>query len=127
MNTEAEGIDMLGHGYISIQGSTLPNPVDYSIDFDRMERSYTTEAGKEVLYINGSDKARISASFNSTSRLKARLEALYHARSTVTVGVAGTSYIDTYIESFSASLVKDSETTPNTDGLWSVDIGFRQL
>lgn len=118
---------MLGKGYISINGSTVANPVDYSIEFDRNESSYKTEAGKEIVYVRGSDKAVLSTSFASTSFLKARLETLYHTRGTATISVAGVTYTDMYIDSFSASLVSGSERTPNTDGLWNVELKARQL
>jgi hypothetical protein len=36
---------MLGSRYISIAGSTIPNPTKFDYSFDRIEKSYKTEAG----------------------------------------------------------------------------------
>jgi hypothetical protein len=118
---------MLGSRYISIAGSAIPNPTKFDYSFDRIEKSYKTEAGNEYVLIKGGSKLSASLTFQATSTLKATLEALYTSAAAVTVVIKSTTYTNCFISSFSADLVKDSERTANTDGLWEVSIDIRGL
>lgn len=118
---------MLGSKYIAIAGNRIPNPTSFSEAIARDTRSYKDEAGNETLIVRSGWKSSISLEFNATSFLRDRLEALYTAGQTFTMTAGTHTYTRMYIEGFSAELAKNSERTPNTDGLWTVGLELRQL
>ena len=42
---------MLGHGYITIGSTTLPNPVDFSISYENNETENKSEAGTALVSV----------------------------------------------------------------------------
>lgn len=118
---------MLGNNYIRIGGAYVPNPRNNQIDFSRVEHSYRNEAGDEFVISSFNDKARFKLTFNATSYLKNQLETYYHSGEAFTFQQGAKTWSNAYIESFSALLVEGSERTSNTDGLWEVSVGIRQL
>lgn len=117
----------LGHGYIQINSTPIPNPKSTSLGFGRHESRYNTQAGNSYVLIRGTDKLNLGLEFNATSRLKTTLQTYYASATAVTVQVANTSYSNVYISSFEADLVENSELTPGTNGLWEVKLTLEQL
>ena len=118
---------MLGNSYITLAGVTLFNPRGTSEEWERIEDEYTTEAGNEYVLVRSDNKLRLGLRFNCSSRAKNTLLTAYKGAGAVSMTYLGTTYGNCFITSFSAELVQDSERTPNTDGLWEVELTVKTL
>ena len=111
--------------YIKINDEVMPNPTAFSYDNPPDESVFTSESGKRMTQIRRLDRFTFSASFDCSSRLRDKLEALCQAPS-VTVYMDGseTGIPGTLRKSGATSLVEGSERTTGTQGLWTVPVVF---
>lgn len=118
---------MLGK-YIKINGVQFPNPVSgtYAPGLNPEENIYTTEDGHQTSNIIRLDRFSFDAQFNCSGAMRARLEAIAKMDSCI-VEAEGVEHEGRLRLSGSISMVKDSERTPGTQGLWVVPVKFEEF
>lgn len=113
---------MLGK-YISINNEQMPNPESFSGNLNPSENVFESEAGTQMSNVVRLDRPSWSASFNCSSRLKDKLIAFCKIKSVNAVvdgeAMRGRLRLGGY------DIVKDSENTQGTDGLWTVSVEFQ--
>lgn len=114
---------MLGK-YISINGEQMPNPVSgtFSGHLNPKENIFFSEAGTRKSNVVRLDRPSWEATFNCSSTMKDKILG-FCMRPEVVCTVDGNTYTGTLREK-SHKLVKDSENTKGTQGLWVVAVEF---
>ena len=115
---------MLGHNYISINGTPIPNPEQFKTSYANIENVKQNELGEDVGNPQRLLKRTFSFSFNSTSRGRAKIMT-FCALSMVTININGTQY-QGRLRLTGDSLVKNSEMTAGTDGLYTLTVSFME-
>ncbi len=116
---------MLGHGYLYINGVQMPNPTKLEYSYGKVVSSYTTEEGLTYEQIKRTGILGLSLTFQVTSYWKRRIESL--PATAMTIELHEQVYQNMRITSISTSLVEGSEQTPNTDGLWEINLDLEML
>ena len=116
---------MLGKGFLSINGTAIPNPVDFDIDFEAIENVLTSEAGTDLVNVVRLNKRTFSGTWNLSSNWLGQFQSFANSR-LVTLTYLGVDY-SCRARGFSAKLVENSARTHGTDGLWEVSLDFIQI
>lgn len=114
---------MLGK-YITINSTLMPNPEEFEYTYPPDENVFTSEAGTQLTNVKRLDRLTFSASWNCSSRLRDQLLVLCKTPS-VLVSIDGATAVSGRLRlAGGPKLVKDSEYTNRTDGLWVVLVTF---
>ena len=109
----------------TINNVTIPVPIAWDETPEVVENVNTTEAGTDVVDVLRVDKLTVNASFDVSSAWLATFKGWSKATSALTVKIFDAdqnAYVTRYMRmrNFTQSLVKDSDRTSGTIGLWSV-------
>lgn len=114
---------MLGK-YIKINGTLMPNPVEFEYTYPPDENVFTSEAGTQLTNVKRLDRLTFQATWHCSSTFRDRLIRLCQTAS-VTVSIDDSEPVSGRLRlSSGPKLVKDSESTPGTQGLWEVACVF---
>lgn len=109
----------------SINNVTIPVPIAWDETPEVVENVNTTEAGTDVVDVLRVDKLTVTASYDVSSVWLATFKGWSKSTSALTVKIYDAdqnAYVTRYMRmrNFSQSLVKDSDRTKDTIGLWNV-------
>ena len=110
---------------IKINNTPIPVPIEWSENSSVVENSMTTEAGTDVIDVLRVDKLTVTASFDVSSSWLATFKGWANSTSALSVKIYD-SVTNAYAErsmrmrNFINNLVKDSDRTSGTVGLWNV-------
>lgn len=110
---------------IKINNVALPTPSEWNENSEVMENVNTTEAGTDIVDVMRADKLTVNASFDVSSTMLGTLKTWANSTSALKVKIYD-SVSDDYVErdmrirNFIYSLVKYSDKTSGTIGLWTV-------
>ena len=113
---------MLGHGYITIGSTTLPNPVDFSISYENNETENKSEAGTALVSVTRLLRRNISFTCQVTSIWRDQLLTLAGQNST-TLTLLGTTY-NGRLRLTGEQLAQGSELCSLSNGLWTMQLTF---
>lgn len=113
---------MLGHGYIQINGMTIPNPVEFSVEYDNNETQATSEAGTLLVSVTRLKRRNISLKCQVTSIWRDKLLTLA-GQTSATLTLQGEN-ITGRLRVSSDALAGGSEFVANTSGLWTMQLTF---
>lgn len=113
---------MLGRGYVTIGNVTLPNPVDFSISYENNETQGVSEAGTLLVSVTRLLRRNISMTCQVTSFWRDKILDLCGENSTTLVLEGET--INGRLRLNTSNLERHSEYTPNTEGLWTLNVTF---
>lgn len=109
--------------FIKINNEQVPNPESFDETLNPSENIYESEAGTQLANIVRLDRYSFSASWNCSSRFKAKFLAWCKLAS-VDVTINGVTTSGRMRLGGSISLVEDSANVGGTEGLWTVPITF---
>ena len=109
----------------TINNVTIPVPIAWDETPEVVENVNTTEAGTDVVDVLRVDKLTVTASYDVSSAWLATFKGWNKSTSALTVKIYDAdqnAYVTRYMRmrNFSQSLVKDSDRTKDTIGLWNV-------
>ena len=111
--------------YLKINGELMPNPVSFKgITPNPQENVFFSEGGRRMTNIVRLDRPSWAATFQCTSRMKAKLETFCKSQSVTSSFNNEPTMTGTLRMSGSPTLVKNSEFCNNTDGLWEISVIF---
>ena len=118
---------MLGK-FLTLNGTTLPNPVKWNETHETVENSKETEAGTTATIVTRYDKLSVSASFQCSSGFADQLKALSET-DTLTMELKGDTKASRLVmlRNFKKELVQNSERNSNTNGLWEVSLDILEV
>lgn len=110
---------------IKINSTDLPVPSDWNEFAEVVEVANTTEAGTDIVDLMRVDKLTVNATFDVSSTWLATFKGWANDTSKLTVKIydsISNAYITRYmrIRNFNYSLVRYSDKTSGTIGLWTV-------
>lgn len=110
---------------IKINNTDLPVPTDWNEFAEVVEVANTTEAGTDIVDLIRVDKLTVNATFDVSSTWLATFKGWANDTSKLTVKIydsVSSAYITRYmrIRNFNYSLVRYSDKTSGTIGLWTV-------
>lgn len=110
---------------IKINNTDLPVPTDWNEYAEVVEVANTTEAGTDIVDLMRVDKLTVNASFDVSSSWLATFKGWANDTSKLTVKIydsVSSAYVTRYmrIRNFNYSLVRYSDKTSGTIGLWTV-------
>ena len=110
---------------IQINSTDLPVPTDWNEFAEVVEIANTTEAGTDIVDLMRVDKLTVNATFDVSSTWLATIKGWANDTSKLTVKIydsISNAYITRYmrIRNFNYSLVRYSDKTSGTIGLWTV-------
>lgn len=115
---------MLGK-FVKINGTQLPNPVEYSENISKVSNVFQSEAGDDLVVDVRTGKYTGNFTFQVSSLWRDRLIS-YADMKTIQLSIDG-KIRTVRIESIDCSLEKDSEHTKNTQGYWTVTLTATEL
>lgn len=115
---------MLGK-FVKINGTQLPNPVEYSENFSKVSNTFQSEAGDDLVVDVRTGKYTGNFTFQVSSLWRDRLIS-YADMKTIQLSIDG-KIRTVRIESIDCSLEKDSEHAKNTKGYWTVTFTATEL
>jgi hypothetical protein len=110
---------------IKINNTPIPVPIEWSENSVIVENALTTEAGTDVIDVLRVDKLTVTASFDVSSSWLSTFKGWSNSTSALAVKIYD-PVTDAYVErsmrmrNFINNLVKDSDRTSGTVGLWNV-------
>ena len=110
---------------IKINNTEIPVPIEWSENSIVVENALTTEAGTDVIDVLRVDKLTVTASFDVSSAWLSTFKGWANSTSALTVKIYD-PVTDAYAErsmrmrNFIYNLVKDSDNTSGTCGLWNL-------
>lgn len=113
---------MLGKNFLTVNGTPIPNPVDFDISLDEIENTRTSESGVDMVSVVRLDKHTFSGSWNLSSYWKNIFKGFAELPE-VTLTFDGDEYT-CRARGFSAKLVENSARAYQTNGLWEVSLDF---
>lgn len=110
---------------IKINNTDLPVPTDWNEFAEVVEIANTTEAGTDIVDLMRVDKLTVNATFDVSSTWLATFKGWANDTSKLTVKIydsVSSAYVTRYmrIRNFNYSLVRYSDKTSGTVGLWTV-------
>lgn len=110
---------------IKINNTDLPVPTDWNEFAEVVEVTNTTEAGTDIVDLMRVDKLTVNATFDVSSTWLATFKGWANDTSKLTVKIYDSvfsAYVTRYmrIRNFNYSLVRYSDKTSGTIGLWTV-------
>lgn len=110
---------------IKINNTDLPVPTDWNEFAEVVEVANTTEAGTDIVDLMRVDKLTVNATFDVSSTWLATFKGWANDTSKLTVKIydsVSSAYVTRYmrIRNFNYSLVRYSDKTSGTVGLWTV-------
>lgn len=110
---------------IKINNTDLPVPTDWNEFAEVVEVANTTEAGTDIVDLMRVDKLTVNATFDVSSTWLATFKGWANDTSKLTVKIydsVSSAYVTRYmrIRNFNYSLVRYSDKTSGTIGLWTV-------
>lgn len=110
---------------IQINNTDLPVPTDWNEFAEVVEIANTTEAGTDIIDLMRVDKLTVNATFDVSSTWLATFKGWANDTSKLTVKIydsISNAYVSRYmrIRNFNYSLVRYSDKTSGTIGLWTV-------
>lgn len=113
---------MLGRGYITIGTTRLPNPVNFSIDYDNNETQGVSEAGTLLTSVTRLLRRNISFTCQVTSFWRDKIKALA-AEDSTTITLMGET-INGRLRLKGENLAEHSEFVAFSNGLWTMQLTF---
>lgn len=110
---------------IKINNVALPIPSEWNETSEVMENVNTTEAGTDIVDVMRTDKLTVNASFDVSSTMLGTFKGWANSTSALKVKIYD-SVTDAYVErdmrirNFISTLVRYSDKTSGTVGLWTV-------
>lgn len=110
---------------VKINNTPIPVPIEWSENSSVVENAMTTEAGTDVIDVLRVDKLTVTASFDVSSAWLATFKGWANSTSALTVDIYD-PVSNTYkqrsmrIRNFISNLVKDSDNTSGTIGLYNL-------
>lgn len=110
---------------IKVNNTDLPVPTDWNEFAEVVEVANTTEAGTDIVDLMRVDKLTVNATFDVSSTWLATFKGWANDTSKLTVKIydsVSSAYVTRYmrIRNFNYSLVRYSDKTSGTIGLWTV-------
>lgn len=110
---------------IKINNTPIPVPIEWSENSLVVENANTTEAGTDVIDVLRVDKLTVTASFDVSSSWLSTFKGWANSTSALSVKIydpVTEAYVERSmrIRNFINNLVKDSDKTSGTIGLWNV-------
>jgi len=110
---------------IKINNTPIPVPIEWSENSLVVENANTTEAGTDVIDVLRVDKLTVTASFDVSSAWLSTFKGWANSTSALSVKIydpVTEAYVERSmrIRNFINNLVKDSDKTSGTIGLWNV-------
>ena len=115
---------MLGHAYITIGAVALPNPVEFSIEYENNETENKSEAGTALVSVTRLLRRNISFTCQVTSMWRDKILELA-AQDSTTLLLLGTTY-NGRLRLKTEALAKGSELCALSNGLWTMQLTFIQ-
>lgn len=117
---------MLGYDYLKFNGVTLPTAKKNSLKYTNIETVGTSEAGTDLAIVTRLLKPRYSYSFTVTDFWRDKLRQICSlAQGTLTINNDAGHLVRPRLSG--EDLVKDSETTALTEGLYDVVVDFIEV
>lgn len=113
---------MLGKGYITIGSIQLPNPVEFSIDYDNNEVEDVSEAGTLLVSVTRLKRRNISFTCQVTSIWRSQLLTLAGMNSTTLMIMNET--LNGRLRLKGETLAQGSEYVALSNGLWTMQFTF---
>jgi len=110
---------------IKINNVALPVPSEWNETSEVMENVNTTEAGTDIVDVMRTDKLTVNASFDVSSTMLGTFKGWANSTSALKVKIYD-PFTDAYVErdmrirNFISTLVRYSDKTSGTVGLWTV-------
>ena len=109
----------------------IPEPEEWSEESSVVENVNQTEAGTDQISVIRYDKLSVSCSFQCSHRWAGKFKA-YSKKDSISVRMydielAGYKTRTMRIRSFKADPVKNSQRTPNTNGLWEISFHLEEF
>jgi len=110
---------------IKINNVALPVPSEWNETSETMENVNTTEAGTDIVDVMRTDKLTVNASFDVSSTMLGTFKGWANSTSALKVKIYD-PFTDAYVErdmrirNFISTLVRYSDKTSGTVGLWTV-------
>lgn len=110
---------------IKINNVALPTPSEWNENSEVMENVNTTEAGTDIVDVMRTDKLTVNASFDVSSTMLGTFKGWANSTSALKVKIydpVTDAYVerDMRIRNFISTLVRYSDKTSGTIGLWTV-------
>lgn len=110
---------------VKINNTPIPVPIEWSENSSVVENAMTTEAGTDVIDVLRVDKLTVTASFDVSSSWLATFKGWANSTSALTVDIydpVSNAYKQRSmrIRNFISNLVKDSDNTSGTIGLYTI-------
>lgn len=102
----------------------MPNPIAWADNINPDETIYFSESGKRMTNVKRLDRITFTASFNCTSSLKDKLDALVKTPKVSVQFNNETAITGTLRRASEAALVDNSQYCNGTNGLWTVSLIF---
>lgn len=116
---------MLGRNYITIGNKSLPNPVDFSIDYTNDEVEALSEAGTALVSVTRLLRRNVSFTCQVTSVWRDELLALCGAdATTLSINNFISTPINGRLRLKSMTLAQHSELCALSNGLWTMQLTF---
>lgn len=109
----------------------IPEPEEWSEESSVIENVNQTEAGTDQISVTRYDKLSVSCSFQCSHRWASKFKA-YSKKDSISVRMydielGGYKTRTMRIRSFKADPVKNSQRTPNTNGLWEISFHLEEF
>lgn len=116
---------------VKFSGEEIPEPEEWSEESAVIENVNQTEAGTDQVSVTRYDKLSVSCSFQCSHRWASKFKA-YSKKDSISVQMYdielnGYKTRTMRIRSFKADPVKNSQRTPNTNGLWEISFNLEEF
>lgn len=116
---------------VKFDGAVIPEPESWSEEYSVIENVNQTEAGTDQVSVTRYDKLSVSCSFRCSHRWASKFKA-YSRKDSISVqmydiGLGGYKARTMRIRSFKADPVKNSQRTPDTNGLWEISFTLEEF
>lgn len=116
---------------IKFDDTIVPSPDEWIEKSSAVERISTTEAGTDQIAVIRYDKLQIICAFSCTSRWTAEFKKISKKDSVdvnlYDIETAAYKCRQMRVRDFKAKLVKESETTKGTNGLWKITFKLEEF
>lgn len=116
---------MLGRQFLKINNIALPRTTGFDYELESIETVNQSEAGTDLVVATRLDKHIFKADWTVSSFWLSKFEEICKNR-LVTLTFNGTDYT-CRARGFAPTMVEDSETIENTDGLWEISLTFTEV
>lgn len=116
---------MLGHNYLKIGGVSIPNPIDFSENYENIENVGTAESGRELVMVTRLQKRSWNLTFQCSSYWLDEIKFLCTANSTTFKFRNETITVRARLTS--ATMAQNSAMRPESNGYYTVSMTVTEI